>query len=245
MGNDKIDIATGVWFNLSYGHTKYHHFPCHMQYEHYCTSGHKYISALESCEPISSNTWGANYDTLNGAKPRLTSELRALTKCVCAGFLKDAGVFANMKLPMISMSMERLITGRTRYQGREEYVGIKQDNYHQSYNFIYSNVKYPVTPLNISEVLGKEIKRIHVVDILGTILWDQQSELDPNTSLYVYNCDEYEPDSVYVKILEPDIEVVNTNACLIHPESTRHVPAKMAALFRQKTAPIGYHTQSR
>jgi hypothetical protein len=85
-----------------------------------------------------------------------------------------------------------------------------------------------------------------VVDhYLGAIQWNQESKLDPNTSLYVLNYDMYEPGSVYVEVMDPNIKIVNKNLCLINPEQTRHIPSKMAELFRQKTAPIRYHTQSR
>ena len=245
--NKKVHVATGVWYKLSFDHKRYHHFPCHMQYDRYTINRTEYISALESCEPIT-NEWGADYDTLNGAKPRSTRELINLTKGVCAGFLEDAKWFAEIdakpiSLPMVSISMERIINGATCYQGNKDYLSVKQDN-EEACHFIYSKANCLVTPSNISDVLKTKIEHIHVIKWDG-ISWNQQSKLDPNTSLYVYNYDEYEDGSVYVKILDPNTAVVNEKLCLISPEKTRHIPSKMAELFRQKTAPIIYSPQSR
>lgn len=250
MNNDKsVHVATGVWYELSFGHTRYHHFPCHMQYEQDRTGHTRYISALESCEPIDSK-WGAGYHTLNGAHPRSTKELIELTKNVCTYFLAYAEWFAKIDakdivLPMVSISMKRLVTGRTCFQGEQESMNVN-NRYAGHYHFIYSKANCIVTPSNISDVLGKKIEHIHVVDSLGIISWDQKSELDPNTSLYVYNYDKYDTDGgVYVKKLNPDTEIVNANLCLISPKQTKHIPAKMSELFRQKTAPIVRSAQSR
>jgi len=145
---------------------------------------------------------------------------------------------------MVSMSMQRLLTGRSYYQGKQDHIHINQD-YEHAYNFIYSKVNHLVTPSNISDVLGKKIEHIHVVDFVDGILWDQQSKLDPNTPLYIYNYDEYEHGGVYVKKLNPDTDVVNTNLCLINPNVTRHIPSQMADLFRKKTVPIIYRAQKK
>lgn len=251
MNNEKsVHVATGVWYEISFNHKKYHHFPCHMQYDRYSTGDTKYISALESCEPVTKGCWGADYDKLNGAKPRSTRELIDLTKNVCADFLGVAKRFAEIgakeiSLPMVSITMQRLIDGATCYQGNKGGMNIEQDYDQGVYKFIYSNVNYIVTPSNISDALGKKIEHIHVVR--DGILWNQQSKLDPNTPLYVYNYNKYDTEfyGVYVKILNPDTEVVNKNLCLISPERTGHIPPQMAELFRQKTAPIRYRAQSR
>lgn len=238
MNKDKsVHIATGVWYELNFDHKRYHHFPCHIQYRRYQTSGTKFISALQSCEPVSSK-WGADYDTLNGAKPRSIKELTDLTKNVCDDFLSGASIFSKIELPMISISMQKLINGATCYHGNKDYMNIKQDDVQDTYNFIYSKANCIVTPSNISDVLKQKIEHIHVVIDWKGILWNQQSKLDPNASLYVYNYDEYEDGGVYVKILEPDTEVVNKNLCLINPKTTRRMPVQMAELFRQKTASI-------
>lgn len=243
---ESVHVATGVWYNISFVHKRYHHFPCHMQFNRYHIGHDKYISALEGCEPVDS-TWGASYATLNGAKPRTTKELIDLTKNVCADFLACAEQFVKIysciSLPMISMSMQRLVTGCTCYQGREDDMNIDNDD--SEYNFIYNKANCLVTPSNISDVLRKKIEHIHVIDSLGGISWNQQSKLDSSTSLYVCNYDDYETGSVYVEILEPDTDVVNKNLCLISPKKTGHIPSKMAELFRQKIAPVKYRTQSR
>ncbi len=241
--DNKVHVATGVWYSLSFGHTRYHHFPCHIQYERYRIGGHNYISALEGCKPISHDEWGADYDILNGAKPRSTRELIDLTKQVCNAFLNRAEYFAeneaqSISLPMISISMERLVTGATCYQGYKDHMNVKQNDTKETYSFIYSKANRIVTPSNISDVLKKKIEHIHVITCDG-ISWDQQSKIDPNALLYVYNYDKYDnKGGVYVKILPPDTEVVNEKLCLINPETTGHIPSRMAELFRQKTAPI-------
>lgn len=251
MNNEKsIHVATGVWYELNFGHTKYHHFPCHMDYERYFTDGTKYISALEGCEPIS-KTWGADYDTLNGARPRSTRQLIDLTRTVCADFLKSAEFFVkngnkDILLPMVSVYMQRLVNGATCYHGQKGYMHIKQDGYYEGLDFIYSNVNCLVTPSNISDVLKKKIEHIHVIRIMDTILWNQQSKLDPDTPLYVYNRDVYDDDGgVYVRILDSNTQVVNKNLCLISPKTTGHIPSKMAELFRQKTVSTIHNAQSR
>ena len=244
MNKDKsVHVATGVWYELSFGHTAYRHFPCNMQYDIFRTNNHKYISALESCEPITERNWGAGYNKLNGAKPRTIKELIDLAQNVCADFLASAEYFAETNLPMISMSMERLITGATCYQGRTGHMEIDYGN-DNKYDFIYSGVNSLVTPSNISDILGKQIKHIHVIE-RGAISWDQQSKLDPNASLYVYNYDKYEAGGVYVKVLHPDTEIVNKNLCLIGPKQTKRIPSQMAEFFKQKTAPIMRSAQSR
>lgn len=142
------------------------------------------------------------------------------------------------------MSMKRLIAGAIFYQGNKEHMNIDQ-NYYNEYKFIYSRLNTPVTPSNISKALKKKIKHIHVVDDFGVISWNQESELNPNTPLYVYNYDKYEQGSVYAKILSPDTEIVNKNLHLISPKKTGHMPSQMAELFKQKTAPIRYISQSK
>ena len=243
MNNEKAHIVTGVWYSLDFCHINYRHFPCSAEREHYRTSSHRYISASESCEPISKNSWGADYATLNGAPTRPTKELINLTKNVCDKFLNDASFFSKIKLPMIEISMTRLISGASCYQGNNGYINFNQD-FNNTYDFVYSRINYPVTPSNISDVLGKKIKNINVVESWPEILWEQQSKLDPNTPLYVCNCDEYDDEGgVYVKILDPNTDIVNKNLCLVHPSKTKHIPSQMAELFRNKTAPVVYHTQ--
>jgi len=243
MNNEKAHIVTGVWYKLDFCHIKYRHFPCSIEREHYRTGSHRYISACESCVPISRDSWGADYDTLNGASTRSTKELINLTKSVCDTFLNDASFFANIKLPMIKVSVNRLISGASCYQGCSGYINFNHD-FDNTYDFVYSRINYPVTPSNISDVLGKKVKNINVVKSWPEILWDQQSNLDPNTPLYVCNCDEYDNEGgVYVKILDSNTDVVNTNLCLVHPSKTGHIPSLMAELFRKKTAPVAYHAQ--
>ena len=107
-----VHVVTGVWYSLDFCHTVYHHLPYSIERSRYNTSSHRYISALESCEPISKDGWGADYDILNGATPRSTRELINLTKTVCDEFIQQANFFAKIKVPMIWVSMQRLIDGR-------------------------------------------------------------------------------------------------------------------------------------
>lgn len=112
------------------------------------------------------------------------------------------------------------------------------------FDFIYSRSNKLIYESNIREILGQNIQHIHVRQTSGN--WygyvahnqesnDRVSNIKPDTPLYVYKFNDQE---AFVEEIPNGTIIVNDNICQIYPEITKHIPAYMSYLFKNKTEPV-------
>ena len=102
------------------------------------------------------------------------------------------------------------------------------------FDFIYCTTDTLIYKSNIREVLKSDFKRINLripnVFYRDSILYDQESKIDPNIPLFVRR---YDDDEVIVEKIRENKIVVNRDLLQLQPQATGQCPDKLLELLKR------------